>query len=91
MTNEAFGAACIFEGVDVSFPRAGFTLVVFHPGQVGMYHREANQEDFLVLAGEYLLLIEGESNRSGRGTSSTARRTPSTASWGRGTARAWSS
>jgi uncharacterized cupin superfamily protein len=25
-----------------------------------MYHREANQEDFLVLAGECLLLIEGE-------------------------------
>ena len=26
----------------------------------GRYHREANQEDFLVLAGECLLLIEGE-------------------------------
>jgi uncharacterized cupin superfamily protein len=25
-----------------------------------MYHRESNQEDFLVLAGECLLLVEGE-------------------------------
>jgi quercetin dioxygenase-like cupin family protein len=60
MTNEAFGAACVFEGGDVSFPSVGFTLVVLHPGQAGMYHREANQENFLVLAGECLLLIEGE-------------------------------
>jgi uncharacterized cupin superfamily protein len=39
----------------------GFTLAVLGPGQSdGLYHREANQEDFLVLAGECLLLIEGE-------------------------------
>ena len=31
------------------------------PGQASaLYHREANQEDFLVLAGECMLLIEGE-------------------------------
>ena len=31
------------------------------PGEpIGMYHWEADQEDFLVLAGEALLLIEGE-------------------------------
>jgi len=28
-----------------------------------LYHRESNQEDFLVLAGECLLLIEGEERR----------------------------
>ena len=28
-----------------------------------MYHREANQEDFLVLSGECLLLIEGQERR----------------------------
>ena len=34
---------------------------MLQPGQPGgRYHREANQEDFLVLAGECLLLIEGE-------------------------------
>jgi quercetin dioxygenase-like cupin family protein len=61
VTNEALGAAFIVEGDDVSFPDVGFTLAVIQPGQpAGMYHREANQEDFLVLAGRCLLLIEGE-------------------------------
>ena len=61
VTNEALGAACVFEGDDASFPDVGFTLAVLQPGQSGgRYHREANQEDFLVLAGECLLLIEGE-------------------------------
>jgi uncharacterized cupin superfamily protein len=61
VTNDELGAACIFEGDDARFPDVGFTLAVLTPGQVGgRYHREANQEDFLVLAGECLLLIEGE-------------------------------
>ena len=61
VTNEAMGDAFIVEGDDVSFPDIGFTLAVIQPGQPsGMYHREAAQEDFLVLAGECLLLIEGE-------------------------------
>jgi len=58
--NEALGEACIFEGDDAPFSDVGFTLAVLHPGQASRYHREANQEDFLVLAGECLLLIEGE-------------------------------
>ena len=61
VTNEARGDACIFEGDEASFPEVGFTLAVLQPGQSGgRYHREANQEDFLVLSGECLLLIEGE-------------------------------
>lgn len=61
VTNDVLGAACIFEGDDVSFPQVGFTIAVLQPGQAGgMYHREANQEDFLVLAGECLLLVEDE-------------------------------
>src|SRR5439155_7420543 len=41
-----------------------FTLGVHQPGQTGgLYHREANQEDFLVLVGECLLPIEGEEHR----------------------------
>jgi uncharacterized cupin superfamily protein len=62
VTNDAFGAACIFEGDDTPpFPDLGFTLSVLRPGQSsGLYHSEANQEDFLVLAGECLLLVEGE-------------------------------
>jgi uncharacterized cupin superfamily protein len=61
VTNEALGPACVFEGDDVFFPQLGFTIGVLQPGQAGgRYHREANQEDFLVLAGECVLLIEGE-------------------------------
>ncbi len=59
VTNEAIGAAFVVEG-DALFSDVGFTLAVLRPGQVTMYHREANQEDFLVLAGECVLLIEGE-------------------------------
>jgi uncharacterized cupin superfamily protein len=59
-TNEAFGSACIFEG-GLEFPQIGYTLAVLQPGQPnGVYHREDDQEDFLVLSGECLAIIEGE-------------------------------
>jgi uncharacterized cupin superfamily protein len=72
LTNEAFGARCVFEAdgpvlrrrpdLDVRrFADLGFTLAVVSPGQPsGMYHAESAQEDFLVLAGECVLLVEGE-------------------------------
>jgi uncharacterized cupin superfamily protein len=64
LTNDVLGACCIFEGDEAPFPQVGFTLAVLEPGRPGgLYHREANQEDFLVLAGECLLLIEGEERR----------------------------
>ena len=45
-------------------PDVGVKLVVLSPGQPnGLYHHETNQEDFLVLSGECLLLIEGEERR----------------------------
>jgi uncharacterized cupin superfamily protein len=63
-TNDVLGDCCIFEGGDVDFPELGFTLALLQPGQSGgRYHRESNQEDFLVLAGECLLLIEGGERR----------------------------
>jgi uncharacterized cupin superfamily protein len=58
--SEELGDACIFEGDDVSFPQVGYTIGVLQPGQASRYHREANQEDFLVLAGECIALIEEE-------------------------------
>ena len=64
MTDEVFGDACIIEGDAVAFPQVGYTLAVLQPGQPsGMYHREDDQEDFLVLSGECLLLVEGEERR----------------------------
>jgi uncharacterized cupin superfamily protein len=55
-----FGAFTGFEG-DARFPQLGINIGVLEPGQPAcMYHRENEQEDFLVLSGECLLLIEGQ-------------------------------
>jgi uncharacterized cupin superfamily protein len=46
---------------EARFPQVGVNLFVLASGEpIGMYHWEADQEDFLVLAGEALLIIEGE-------------------------------
>jgi uncharacterized cupin superfamily protein len=64
VTGEHFADACIFEGDEAPFPQLGFTLGVLRPGRPsGLYHREGNQEDFLVLTGECVLLVEGEERR----------------------------
>jgi uncharacterized cupin superfamily protein len=55
-----FGRATTFEG-DARFPALGVNLNVLQPGQpLCMYHGEDEQEGFLMLAGEALLLVEGE-------------------------------
>ena len=42
------------------FPQLGINLTVLGPGEpMAMYHRENDQEDFLVLSGEALLIVEG--------------------------------
>jgi uncharacterized cupin superfamily protein len=54
------GAWCDFEGAQ-DWTQLGLNIQVFEPGEtMGMYHWEADQEDFLVLAGEALLIVEGE-------------------------------
>ena len=56
---EGRGARLRFEG-EVAFAQVGVSLFVLAPGEpIGMYHWEADQEDFLVLAGEALLIVEG--------------------------------
>ena len=57
------GARSKFEGFesDAKFPQLGINIQVIGPGEpMAMYHWEADQEDFLVLAGEALLIVEGE-------------------------------
>jgi uncharacterized cupin superfamily protein len=57
---EGRGAICEFEG-EPAFSQLGINLRVLGPGEpMAMYHWEADQEDFLVLAGEALLIVEGE-------------------------------
>jgi uncharacterized cupin superfamily protein len=54
------GAYSVFEG-DQEFPQIGIHLVALHPGDpMAQYHWEADQEDFLLLRGEALLIVEGQ-------------------------------
>ncbi len=60
---EGLGRWANLEG-DRDFDQLGFQLVVVDPGvPVCMYHGESEQEDFLVLSGECVLVIEGEERR----------------------------
>ena len=71
LTNDAFGARCIFEAdapvvrateiTERAFADLGIRLTVVEPGQPStLYHAESSQEDFLVLSGECVAIIEGE-------------------------------
>jgi uncharacterized cupin superfamily protein len=64
MTNDRLGSGCRFENTNLPFPEIGFNLRVLGPGQASaIYHRESHQEDFLVLAGSCLLLVEGQERK----------------------------
>jgi uncharacterized cupin superfamily protein len=70
LRNDDFGWRCVFESSQrvlaerpelepQMFDQLGFTLAVLEPGKpTGMYHAESSQEDFLVLAGTCLLIVE---------------------------------
>lgn len=61
--DERGGEWSILEPGD-GFEEYGIGVHVLHPGQTnGLYHSESAQEDFLVLSGECLLLVEGEERR----------------------------
>ena len=75
VNNDRRGGVCIFESDEFVLrgrpdldeyvkPGAGFTLRVVSPGQPsGGYHAESVQEDFLILMGECVLIIEDEERR----------------------------
>src|SRR2546429_8504268 len=45
---------------DGDFPQVGIGLTVLGPGEpMAMYHWETDEENFLMLAGEALLIVEG--------------------------------
>src|SRR5438874_3013928 len=62
MTHHAFGAGCVFESREAApFPQLGINISVVQPGEpLCLYHEESAQEDFLMLAGEAVLLVNGE-------------------------------
>lgn len=59
---EGRGAAGDFDDEpEFPFPQLGIAVYVLGPGEpMAMYHWEADQEDFLVVQGEALLVAEGE-------------------------------
>jgi len=57
------GAGCDFEGKR-PFRQLGMNLNRLLPGEsLGLYHRERHEEGFIVLAGECVLVVEGEERR----------------------------
>jgi uncharacterized cupin superfamily protein len=55
------GWYCAWESQSARFQELGINLNVLVPGvPMAMYHHEPAQEDFLVLDGEALLIVEGE-------------------------------
>ncbi len=62
--HEVAGTYVAFEDREERFPDFGINIHVLEPGQPnGKYHHEGAQEDFLVLSGECLAIIEGEEHR----------------------------
>ena len=58
---QSSGSECGFESREFWFRQFAIRIHVLEPGEPnGLYHREAQQEAFLVLSGECRLLAEGE-------------------------------
>ena len=57
----ALGKYTGWEGGNFRFPQLGINLNVMAPGEpMTMYHRENAQEDFLVLSGECVAIVDGQ-------------------------------
>jgi uncharacterized cupin superfamily protein len=58
------GFYATFDSAEERFDQIGIGVGILRPGEPnGLYHGEDAQEDFLVLSGECLLLIEGQERR----------------------------
>ena len=61
LRHEQAGSYVRFESPEAPFPEIGVNIHVLQPGEPNAkYHAEAAQEDFLVLSGECLVIIDGE-------------------------------
>jgi uncharacterized cupin superfamily protein len=64
--SDGLGLFAPFEGENARFQELGINLNILRPGEPAcMYHGEETQEDFLVLAGECLLIVEGQERHLG--------------------------
>jgi uncharacterized cupin superfamily protein len=58
LRTDRFGAGARFEG-NIQFPQTGIQFRVLEPGKPAcLYHREKAQEDFYVISGECILIVE---------------------------------
>ena len=65
-TVEGGGTWCGFESSEPPRNAIGIGVHILWPGDTpGYYHRESEQEGFLVLSGECVLVVEGEERRLG--------------------------
>ena len=61
MRHERGGRAAAFESPDDRFAQVGINVRILEPGQpASAYHSENMQEDFLVLSGQCLVILDGE-------------------------------
>jgi uncharacterized cupin superfamily protein len=61
LRNERGGTSVRFESPEAPFPDLGIGIRELQPGQPnGKYHSENVQEDFLVLSGECVVIIDGK-------------------------------
>jgi len=75
LSNDAFGRRAVFEGSGPAlrgrpyleghrFDQIGINLAFLSPGKPsGLYHADSRQEDFLVLSGECVAIVEEEERR----------------------------
>jgi uncharacterized cupin superfamily protein len=66
VAHERAGSWARFESSEEHFPDVGLNIHVLQPGQPNAkYHAESVQEDFLVLSGECIAILDGEEHRLG--------------------------
>ncbi len=59
--HERAGKMVMFDNLDDPFPDLGINIRMLQPGQPNaIYHSESVQEDFLVLSGECIAIVEDE-------------------------------
>lgn len=59
--SDGMGQYAVFDAEGARFDQLGIGIGILQPGEPNaMYHAEDAQEDFLVLSGECLLIVEGE-------------------------------
>jgi uncharacterized cupin superfamily protein len=64
LSHERAGSFVPFEDPEERFPELGVNIRMLRPGQPNAkYHSENVQEDFLVLSGECLAILDGEERR----------------------------